>query len=54
MFSANRSSDSKQNSLHRIWNRFLGKISIWTVIASMSGSGAGAVSIQHNHNVGII
>ena len=45
---------NKKKSFNKIWHRFVGKISIWALIASMSGAGVSAVNIQYNHNMGII
>ena len=33
------------------WKLFLKQISIWSVLSTLSGAGASAVTIQHNRNV---
>jgi len=33
------------------WRSFLKQISIWSVLSSLSGAGASAVTIQHNKNM---
>lgn len=45
---------NKKKSFNKICHRFVSKISIWALIASMSGAGVSAVNIQYNHIMGII
>ena len=42
---------SRGNGIRRFWNKRIGGLSVWAVLASVSGAGVSAVNIQHKHNM---
>ena len=40
----------REGNMRKRWNRLLGGISVWAILASVSGAGASAVNIQYKHN----